>query len=531
MFPWLFNHYPGTDYETFNWEWVLNEIKGIKESVTAAKSSANSAKISQLAAAASASEAAQYADQAKWPVYTPEMYGAVGDGLHDDTSAIQNMFDDAKSKAPLFHIGGNDHYVSDMTGAKFIFDGEYKISAPINIYSVRGLVIEGANISVDTFTGTAMFKFGYDIRSSAIKNCTFNANHIAPVCIAFTDYTLAVEVDQCTIMKFRQYGISASGNGHEITISDCKVYQYEYAEWNSDEPKSNTGIGIYFDGYRADNFITGTIVNYCVEYGLYIATGPNIITGCHIYSCPCYFGIHSVNVSNTYFDNSQVELMGGASVRDSFFYIYGNTHAITLKETIDNKWRYETSWITGNIINNVNGEDNWSVSAIIIENTSYTLADTQLAVYDNSVVQYATQNNVPSSGKRMTPATVPITTDFLANANITTQLNALNTNATPEQVTLTGSNGFVIDVDKTYKIGKILIINLVGHATQNITGTGTFINLGSNPTIANGSTFICGKGTRWAASGVQTVYMTAYGLNGDVNNGDYLHINAAIPLS
>lgn len=409
MFLWPFNKYPGTDLESFNYEWVIGHLKELKDSVQSAANSAanaltseNNAEASAEEAAQYAEEAAQYADQAKWPVFTPEMYGAIGNGSADDTTAIQDMFDDAKSKAPLFEIGTN-HYVSDMTGATFIFPGTYNITNSINIDGVRGLLIEGMELTTNSFAGTAMINFGYDIRSSAIKNCTINANHAANTCIAFTDYTLAVSVDQCSIIKFNQYGISATGSGHELIISDCKIYQYEYAEWTSPDPKSPVGIGIYFDGYRADNHIMGNIINYCVEYGMYIATGPNIISGGHVYSCNCYFGNNNVNVTNMYFDNSQAEVMGGASIRNSTFLITGDRPCIILAELTANKWKYEGSWITGNYCNNLDGVDSYTTVFVDVPD-GYNINDTQIALYDNSTVLYRTQAWAPTSVKRRTAA-------------------------------------------------------------------------------------------------------------------------------
>ena len=54
---WPFNHYPGSDYETFNYDWIIGKLKNLKDSVTAAK-------VSEDAAAESASQAAASADSA-----------------------------------------------------------------------------------------------------------------------------------------------------------------------------------------------------------------------------------------------------------------------------------------------------------------------------------------------------------------------------------------------------------------------------------------------------------------------------------
>lgn len=105
---WPSDKYPGTDYETFNWEWLIRKMRKLwdiwddiklkysetVQNAAAAADSAEAAADSAEAAAGSAGDAADSATQLSGALYyvTPEMYGAVGDGTTDDTTAIQAAF-------------------------------------------------------------------------------------------------------------------------------------------------------------------------------------------------------------------------------------------------------------------------------------------------------------------------------------------------------------------------------------------------------------------------------------------------------
>ena len=61
---WPFNHYPGSDYETFNYDWIIGKLKELKNSVTAAKASEDAAADSADNAASSAAAASESAEHA-----------------------------------------------------------------------------------------------------------------------------------------------------------------------------------------------------------------------------------------------------------------------------------------------------------------------------------------------------------------------------------------------------------------------------------------------------------------------------------
>lgn len=118
-------------------------------------------------------------------------------------------------------------------------------------------------------------------------------------------------------------------------------------------------------------------------------------------------------------------------------------------------------------------------------------------------------------------------------ATLLSQLSTLNSNITPVSVNLVGANGFTIDTNKSYRVGKLLVIICDGHTTESISSTGQFLSFNSaGTTPCTGATIAVGKGsTRWAVDGVQYAYISTNSLNATLASGIYLHISVVIPLN
>lgn len=94
------------------------------------------------AAAAAALIAAQHAtdDTTYVRVFTPQEYGAIGDGIADDTLACQTALDAACGGPP----GANPSPIRFAVGTLYLPPGDYRITAPLVIKSTIGLSIHGA---------------------------------------------------------------------------------------------------------------------------------------------------------------------------------------------------------------------------------------------------------------------------------------------------------------------------------------------------------------------------------------------------
>lgn len=158
MLLWPFNKYPGTDYETFNWEWILATVKEYKEKVDAfiaamtdkwntfknfvtneiAEMHRNFAiyvnvteKALNTGAIADGAITKQkidsdFLEELENAYVTPEMFGAIGDGIQDDTTSVQKMFN------------SENEY--------FMLTSKYKISSAITISNKADLRIIGGEL-------------------------------------------------------------------------------------------------------------------------------------------------------------------------------------------------------------------------------------------------------------------------------------------------------------------------------------------------------------------------------------------------
>lgn len=100
-------------------------------------------------------------------------------------------------------------------------------------------------------------------------------------------------------------------------------------------------------------------------------------------------------------------------------------------------------------------------------------------------------------------------------------LNAINTKTS---ITVTAATNVVIDVNKSYKCGKVLFLNVKGHATSPINNGALFTLSGAslNPV---GFTFPIGLGIEWNITGVGYGYVAnAQQISGRVGQDVYFHI-------
>jgi hypothetical protein len=79
-------------------------------------------------------------------VYTPQEFGAAANGSTDDTAAFQAAINAARGSAP----SGSPVTSVQATGSVYVPEGTYRITAPLEVTGVRGLVFTGAGKQVAT---------------------------------------------------------------------------------------------------------------------------------------------------------------------------------------------------------------------------------------------------------------------------------------------------------------------------------------------------------------------------------------------
>lgn len=265
-------------------------------------------------------------------IITPENYGAVGDGVTDDTEAIKNMISDIYAKAPMIAIRPTLS-LPDLRGFTIFMKGVYLISEPMTFTSGFGLTIYNVNlIASSTFTGTGLLMFTVDMRNCNICNGKLMCNYNCDESISIPAYNLAFIIDNVQIFSYKKIGIHNSGDGFETVISNCNINQVEYGHLGDNPYPVTEGTGIKIEQNHTDCHILNTVTSYNFNYEVYIEGGVSTVADCHFYgrTSACFIGPYH-ELSNVYFDNVPVEIADNNNFSNCVFSKSVNTIPYLIK--------------------------------------------------------------------------------------------------------------------------------------------------------------------------------------------------------
>lgn len=257
----------------------------------------------------------------------PEWWGATKNGITNDGSAIQDMFDALSSCLKKIEVS-NDTYISDYRNTNIIFTGKYYTSTPIVLKDNFGLIINNFNITaLPSFTPLSdsiypSIKFSAIINNRGnsynmnINNCIIDGNARANG-IALIWYSINTAINNSYIRRFKQYGIIGDTNGYELKCNNLKITQREHGYTNE---KYKEGIGLYLNSGRNDNNFTNVVISYCKDASFKILSGTNYFINCHFYSGNTYSESGSYNFFNScYFDGDGIITYGANNITNCFF--------------------------------------------------------------------------------------------------------------------------------------------------------------------------------------------------------------------
>lgn len=161
------------------------------------------------------------------------------------------------------------------------------------------------------------------------------------------------------------------------------------------------------------------------------------------------------------------------------------------------------------------------------------LASGLAARYDSAspyaVGDYMLKDNVLYHVTRAIPAGGDVTVG--TNVEIAPLGNAVTALNSKIAVNVTAAANVVIDVNKSYKVGKMLFLSVKGHATAEISNENIFTVDSSATLDPIGYTLFCGIGTAWSITSIGYLYNNHQIFSARVPNGQYFHICAALPIA
>lgn len=255
-------------------------------------------------------------------------FGAIGDGVVDDTTAIQDAIDYCQTLSVNPVWDEND--IPQTWGGTielFFPDGVYKVTDSLVFnQDNRNLIVRNATIKADG-AGWALTDFIFDTADGnstyiTFENCRLNCNHKCGGINARARHRIV----GCHIERVGGTGIQA--NGSDVWIDRCIIGQWTSFDNEHYVQANYTGVGI--KTIESDARITNCSIRWLYEC-IRIASTNILIANCHIFNGMQNFAANGgtgrtyhpllviedggANTYNTsllgcYFDNGTIELYG-----------------------------------------------------------------------------------------------------------------------------------------------------------------------------------------------------------------------------
>jgi len=235
-------------------------------------------------------------------------FGVVGDGVTDDTAAIQAAITYAETK-------GTRYNRVIIYGAGNL----YAVSSSIDLTAANGVILTGFNfkaigtwaasttplINLVSASGTIFNNSLYDVTI----DCNFKCSGIS------ISNASNVTCEKVFVLHFLAFGIKTTTKATELTLSNCEVKEWLFGESGEVSPSLRIANGYDLDS--ADFTILNSIGAYCLRDLIATSRSNGQIIGSHFYSGSGTSAIDATIVESDmnnllfdacYFDNGRVLL-------------------------------------------------------------------------------------------------------------------------------------------------------------------------------------------------------------------------------
>ena len=315
---------------------------------------------------------------------TLEQFGAVGDGVTDDTEAFKSLINYIDS---LNNYSYDGYTLRDCSKIKLVFNGLYAIKETITFPNLYSLVLDGLRVkALDGFKGDVLLNFSGVVIDSNIIKCNIDGN-LKTNAILFSNYNININLSNNTIHHFTDYGLKMMNKGHEMKVNANKIYQHTWGEFVNSIPALSTGVGLVIDSDRHDNRFTDNVICYCNENLLILKGGTNTFVNNHFYNGKkddtflSVYGAYN-EFNSCYFDGVYIDLFPFNSIKNSLFLTNKVTNGfITLNCSNTDMWKLSQTSIIGNKFKSANKiETPFIANGFDIENLKCNIYDN---IFDN----------------------------------------------------------------------------------------------------------------------------------------------------
>jgi len=152
-------------------------------------------------------------------------YGAIGDGHHDDYSAIQKTFDAAKNtkNSVITFEKGKQYIISKPIKVYSNINGNTSTIIPLSSQAIS-IIFPNLKIENITISGAAFQYLRIDQDNISINNCNLSTNsYFALIVINANSFTLTNSSVQNNFSKEKQYALHAIKSVKNINIINNKI--------------------------------------------------------------------------------------------------------------------------------------------------------------------------------------------------------------------------------------------------------------------------------------------------------------------